>query len=282
MRVVYTAVLVVSCILLTAGTTHAQRLTDVPPVESVSDLPWVTYPSMGVISDQAEVSLQGGLYFLGEEATSRFLVLNGNPARRGQFTLAPESLAWFAIFNFDASGYVRDDEKIDADALLSTLKEQNASGFEERKRLGLTQLTLVDWSVPPHYDATTKRLEWGTLLMASDGTEVANYTVRILGRSGVMRAVLVSDTPALKTNVAAFHASLAGFGFLPAHQYGAYQQGDRIAEYGLAALIVGGAAAVATKSGFLKTFGVFLFAIGAAVVAAIGALFRRVFRRSST
>ena len=58
-----------------------------------------------------------------------------------------------------------------------------------------------------------------------------------------------------------------------------FQAGDRVAEYGLGALVLGGAAVVATKSGFLKAFGklivVGVVGFGAAILAAVRKLFRR-------
>jgi uncharacterized membrane-anchored protein len=39
--------------------------------------------------------------------------------------VAPDN-SWWATFDFDPSGYVKDDEKIDADALLKQLKESDA------------------------------------------------------------------------------------------------------------------------------------------------------------
>lgn len=45
----------------------------------------------------------------------------------------------------------------------------------------------------PPYDPDTKRVEWGTRLRGDDGRIIVNYTVRLLGRRGVMHATLVSD-----------------------------------------------------------------------------------------
>ena len=62
-------------------------------------------------------------------------------------------------------------------------------------------------------------------------------------------------------------------------RYAEFRAGDRVAEYGLAALVLGGAAAVATKSGFLKAFGklivVGVMGVGAAVLAFVRRLRRR-------
>lgn len=64
-----------------------------------------------------------------------------------------------------------DNEKIDADALLMTLKEQDDSGNAKRRRLGLREMYTDGWYVPPHYDPSTKYLEWG-LKIRSPGSDV--------------------------------------------------------------------------------------------------------------
>jgi uncharacterized membrane-anchored protein len=133
--------------------------------------------------------------------------------------------------------------------------------------------------VVPHYDTETHRLEWGTKLRAEDNQLVVNYTIRILGRSGVMNAVLVSDPQTLNADIQQFKSALGGFDFSPGEQYAEFRQGDRVAEYGLAALIVGGAAAAAAKSGVLKGLGKLAGVAIFGGIAAIVALFRGLFGR---
>jgi len=85
-----------------------------------------------------------------------------NLPRTDSYTFAPQDLDWFAIFDFEDTGYIKDDEKIDADAVLQSLKEGNARGNEERKKRGYPSLNLDGWFVAPRYDTDTKRLEWAT------------------------------------------------------------------------------------------------------------------------
>jgi uncharacterized membrane-anchored protein len=46
-----------------------------------------------------------------------------------------------------------------------------------------------------------------------------------------------------------FNTGLSGFDFKQGQRYTEFHQGDKMATYGLPALVVGGAAAVATKAG---------------------------------
>ena len=185
----------------------------------------------------------------------------GNPPRDGHYMIAPANLDWFAVFSFDPVGYVKDDEKIDAAALLESLKKGDGPGNEERKRLGMAPIYTDGWHVPPHYDSGTKRLEWGMRLRDEKGGLHVNYTSRLLGRSGVMSAVLVSSPQTLNEDMKAFNGALAGYQFVAGEQYAEFKSGDKIAEYGLAALVLGGAAAAAAKAGLFKSLGKFLWVI---------------------
>ncbi len=196
-------------------------------------LPWITAPESGQIADKATIKLDEKTLFLGESGTSKFLELMGNPARPGHFTIAPKDETWFAVFNFDADGYVKDDETIDADELLKSLKSGDQPANEERKRLGLKALYTDGWSVPPHYDPTTNRLEWGVRLSTEEGAQIVNYTSRILGRSGVMNATLVSQPETLDADRASFAKALSGFDYKSGERYSEWRAGDKVAAYGL-------------------------------------------------
>lgn len=248
-------------------------------VKEIQSLQWQSYPSIGSIGSTARVKLTNDLLFLDASNTRRFLELNGNPPRDKNYTLAPRSFEWFSIFAFDPIGYVKDDEQLEPNELLRVLREQNTAGIAERRRLQLPILTLDGWAVAPHYDTQTHRLEWGTKLRTEDNQLVVNYTIRILGRSGVMNAVLVSDPQNLSTDIQQFKSALGGFDFSPGEQYAEFRQGDRVAEYGLAALIVGGAAAAAAKSGALKGLGKLAGVAIFGGIAVIGAFFRGLFGR---
>lgn len=245
-------------------------------------LAWQEGPLEGRIGDKALIKVPKGYVFLDERNTSRFLELAGNPPRDGHFLYAPSSLDWFAVFAFDATGYVKDDEKIDADQLLQTLKKSDGPGNEERKRLGMEALYTDGWQVAPHYDAETRRLEWGMRLRTAGGQYVVNYSSRLLGRSGVMRAILVSDPNTLEADTQQFKTALKDFSYVSGERYAEFKPGDKMAAYGLGALIVGGAAAVATKKGFWGALVAFLAAswklVAALVVGALawlGSLFKR-------
>lgn len=248
-------------------------------IQELQKLAWQRGPGEGVIGSRATVQIPNGFSFLDESNTRRFLELMGNPPRDNHYMIAPSNLDWFAVFSFDPVGYVKDDEKIDADALLKALKEGDGPANEGRKRLGMAPIHTDGWHVPPHYDSSTKRLEWGMRLRDDRGGMHVNYTSRLLGRSGVMSAVLVSSPQTLNADMKEFNTVLAGYQFVAGERYAEFKSGDKAAEYGLAALVLGGAASASAKAGWFKSRGEFVWLIIGGALMAAWALSRKFFAR---
>lgn len=247
------------------------------PSRYIEALGWINAPQSGHIDSIAEIKLDGDLRFLSGNDADRFIQLNGNLPSPGISLVEDAATGWFAVFEFNASGYIKDDEKLDADAMLTSLKQSSEEDNKERVKQSLTPMTLVGWSVPPHYEPGTHQLEWGTRYTASDGQEVINYTTRILGRDGYMSSTLVTAPQTFDSDLVAFRAALTGFSFDAGRTYAEYRDGDKLAGYGLSALIVGAGTAAAFKfgAGFFKAAGVAI--VGG--IAAIGAAWKALFRR---
>jgi len=186
--------------------------------------------------------------------------------------VAPKSLAWTAYLEFSDDGYVKDDEKIDAAAILKSLKDGTEASNEERRRRGWPDLHVVGWNIQPAYNNSTKRLEWATLLR-SDRAESSNFFTKILGRRGVTTVVLASRPDDTQAAVGDLDRVLTTYRFNTGETYAEWRPGDKVAEYGLTGLILGGAVAAAVKTGLLKGFWKVLVAGAAAFwkVIAVGA-----------
>jgi uncharacterized membrane-anchored protein len=243
-------------------------------------LDWQRGPSLAPIgADLAQMQVGEDYVFLDAEGTKKLMELTQNPVSGlEQATVAPVSNdeGWFLVFEFDPVGYVPDDEKdsLDADAMLTSIREGTEAANEERIARGWGTMKIVGWHEEPHYDARTHNLSWA-IVGESDGQQNVNRIVKLLGRRGVMTATLVSPTDELVTAVPAVEALLDAYAFKPGNTYAEYVPGtDQLATYGLTALVVGGAGAALVKSGLLAKFwkpiAVFLVAIGAGLKRLIG------------
>lgn len=259
-------------------------------VAAQDKIEWQKGPIRVDIESHAEVTIPQGYIFTGKEGTMRAMKLMGNLLTNKEVgMIAPASLLdpkskdrpWFVVFEYDPIGYVKDDEKnnIDANSLLETFRENNRRANVTRAKEGLQTLEVAGWAVRPHYDQQTHNLEWGLELKEKQGEvdigNTVNYEVRLLGRTGVMSSTLVLSREDLNTILPEFRKLLKSYEFKSGMRYAEFKQGDKIAQYGLTALIGGGAVAVAAKSGLLKH----LWKVLVAAAVGVGALLRRLWGR---
>ena len=246
-------------------------------------LQWQRGPLTVTVAGNSTLVVPAGYVFLDEKNTTKFLELNENIGNDSEVLVAPESLDWTAYLSFDPSGYVKDDETIDAAALLASLKEGTAAANAERKQRGWTEVNVIGWASAPSYNRTTQRLEWATLL-ESQGRRNANFSTKILGRQGHTSVVLVANLESLSAAQATLNTLLENYRFNSGETYAEWKQGDKIAEYGLGALVLGGAAAVAAKKGLWTVLAGFLAAAWKFLLAgllAAGGWLRSLFKKKS-
>lgn len=247
-------------------------------------LPWQRGPAAAAVGPKATLNIPDQTGLLPESSGGRFLELTGNLPESGTTVLVKNN--WWATFSFSESGYVKDDEKLDADGLLSALKKAQDDANAERRKRGMDELFTDGWAVPPHYDPSTRYLEWGLKLHSAKNPEpVINYTMRLLGRRGYESVVLVTTADALEHDVQELRSILKEFSFNDGERYSEFKAGDHVAEFGLGALVLGGAAAAAVKAGWFKGLLAALVAgwklVAAVVVAALAGLKRLLTGRKS-
>ncbi len=264
---------------LLAGTISAQEGGENTFLDSVD---WVNGPGSGDLGGIARIAVPEGYIFAGPADTERLMAAMENlvsNTEKGFLSPADlfdeEGATWFLVFEFDDLGYVEkaDEEEIDADELLESLKESNQEEIKERKRRGLPSFTLRGWAIPPRYASESKNLEWAVELVSEDGEVFVNHNIRVLGRRGVMVVTLVCSPEQLQEVLVPTRGLLEEFSFNSGQKYSEYTAGDKIWKYGLTGLIAGGGLALAAKAGILKWLWKILIPIGVA----IAAFFRRIF-----
>jgi uncharacterized membrane-anchored protein len=171
-----------------------------------------------------------------------------------------DAAAWGVVITYDEDGHVNDEDanSINYDDLLKDNKEAMVEDNVERKKQGYDGLTLVGWAEKPSYDKTSHKLYWAKELAVENLTEhTLNYNIRVLGRKGVLVLNAISGMNQIDTIKTEMQKVIAFTDFNPGNTYADFDSGtDKTAEYGIAALVAGGAAA---KLGlFGKLFAVIL------------------------
>jgi uncharacterized membrane-anchored protein len=241
---------------------------------------------------QGEIDLRGGLAkltvpkefnYLGPDDAETVLVkLWGNPpsSEKPLGLLIPAGMtplssnAWVVTIDYSEEGYVKDDDaaKINYDDLLKQMQKGIASQNEERQKQGYPAITLVGWAAPPHYDAATHKLYWAKdLQFEGEGGDTLNYSIRMLGRHGVLELNAVASVQQFQEIDQQTPQILGMVDFKEGSRYADFDpKTDKVAKYGIAALVAGGALALAAKAGLLK--GLWLFIIAAKKFIIIGVI----------
>lgn len=233
-------------------------------------------PANVPIAGQAVLQLPTGYHFVPAEPARNLLEAMGNPGNenvRGMiFPAGDEAARWFIVVTYNPAGYIKDDDARDwkADDLLAEIRKGTEAANGERRGRGLPELEVAGWVEPPRYDPDTHRLVWSlsSRLKGADAGEAAgiNYNTLMLGREGYISLNLVTDLGSIGKLKPVAHNMLASLEFDAGKRYADFQaETDKVAEYGLAALVAGVAA---KKLGLLALAGVFFAKFAKLIVAA--------------
>jgi uncharacterized membrane-anchored protein len=252
-----------------------------------------------------EIDLRGGLAklsvpkefnYLGPDDAETVLVkLWGNPPSdvKPLGLLIPAGMTplstncWVVTIDYSEDGYVKDDDasKINYDDLLAKMKKGVAEENKLRKEKGYPTVDLIGWAAPPHYDVATHKLYWAKQLkFGDDPNDTLNYSIRMLGRRGVLELNAIASVDQLGEIDAQTPQILGMVDFKEGSRYADFDpKVDKVAKYGIATLVAGGALAAAAKLGLLKGLWIFILAakkfliIG---VVAVVAFFKKLLKRS--
>ena len=264
-----------------------------PEAESESEFhgPPLDYQTGNVVlpNKVATLHLGGNYRYLSPADAEKVLVAWGNPP--GQITegaIVPNDVdpfaetGWAVFLSYDDEGHIDDSEAadIDYDDLLKDMQKGTEAANADLKQAGFREIHLIGWAEPPHYDPSAKKLYWAKHLRASDGQNSLNYYVRVLGREGVLSMNAVAGMDQLERVRQDMRPLIEIAEFNEGYRYAEFNpKTDRMAGYGLGALIAGTAAA---KLGLFAKIGAFLLAFKKvlfAAVIAIGAGIAKLFGR---
>jgi len=223
-------------------------------------------PSEVKLADQATLKLPEGFVYVPPAEGKRIMTAMGNRVGAGLLGLVfpgddPDA-NWFVVMSYVDSGYIRDDDAKDwdADELLANLKAGTEEANRDRKARGIAEMEVLGWVEAPRYDAAAHRLVWSAATKdkseAGASPRGVNYNTYALGRQGYVSLNLVTDYASIAKEKPIAQRLLGALEFSAGRRYADFDSStDRVAEYGLAALI-GGIAA--KKLGLFATLGVLI------------------------
>jgi len=199
------------------------------------------------------------------------------------------SNAWAVTIDYSEEGYVKDDDaaKINYDDLLKKMQTGVAGENQERTKQGYPAITLIGWAAPPRYDAATHKLYWAKHLKVDGSDEdTLNYSIRILGRHGVLELNAIAGISQFDAIDKQTPQILGMVDFKGGSRYADFDpKTDKVAKYGIAALVAGGVLAGAAKLGLLKGLWIAILALKKFIIVAViaaGAFFKKLFKRGGS
>lgn len=242
-------------------------------------------PSDVVLIDQAKLKIPEKDFFVPKAEATRVLRALGNVVSDqtlvGLVVGTRQNDQWIVVIRYIKEGYIKDDDakNWNADELLNNIKAGVEESNKDRVARGFPELQVIGWVEPPAYDAAAHRLVWSMLAKDKNEPDNApkgiNYNTYALGRDGYFSLNLLSSSDRIAGDKPVAHQLLANLSYNDGKRYEDFSAStDRIAEYGLMALVGGVAAkklglfalAAAFVLKFAKVFLLAAAALGAGVV----------------
>jgi uncharacterized membrane-anchored protein len=244
-------------------------------------------PSTVALKDEAQLALPEGYGYVPPKEAAEFMRLMGNPSDSrflGLVVPLGGDGHWMIWVQYESSGFVKDDDAKhwDAEELLKSLKEGTEAGNAQRAELGLPELVVTRWIEPPAYAAPTHRLVWSAEAKLKNGTDAdptVNYNTYVLGRDGYVSMNLLTQASTVDSDKLAARRLLGQVTYNSGKDYGDFKPStDKVAAYGLGALVAGVAA---KKLGLLALFAATVVKFAKVImlaVAGVGAVIAKWFK----
>lgn len=223
-------------------------------------------PADITLRDQAVLKLPAGYVWVPEPAAGQLMKALGNhPGERELGLVFPDGDegGWMVVADYEPSGYIEDDDAKhwDVDKMLTQIREGTEAANADRRERGFPELEVMGWVQQPTYEANAHQLIWSMSVRhkgaPADAEASINYNTYALGREGYISFNLITGLNAIGQEKRHAQVLLDALHFDEGKRYADFDSStDKVAEYGLAAL-VGGLAA--------KKLG--LFAVAAAFLA---------------
>jgi uncharacterized membrane-anchored protein len=240
-------------------------------------------PATLTLRDQAKLALPEHFGFIPQKEAGELMRVMGN--RTGDtfigliVPLGEDANGWLVSAQYEPSGYIKDDDAQhwDAAKLLETLKEGTEAANADREALGIPPITVTRWIEVPTYASQSHQLAWSAEARLKNGNDpdpTVNYNTYVLGREGYISLNLITSAANIEQEKPIARQLLAAVAFNDGKRYGDFKPStDKVAAYGLGALVAGVAAKklgllallAATVVKFAKVIALAVAGLGAAI-----------------
>jgi uncharacterized membrane-anchored protein len=283
--------------LLTAANASAEQgpypKTEEEKKAAFDALKWQGQGEYKLPGSHAAIRLPAGqMVLLGADAQRYSWLISGTEFPATEAVLSFESGDSDVYYEWRDEGYVKDSdwEDVDGDELLKQYRDSTEAANEERTANGFKPMHVTGWLETPHYDQNTRTVTYALELHDEDSSW-ANAVALRLGRAGYTEFTWVGSIEQFKNASGRpdlLNQALASHAFEEGHRYADFQEGDKVAAYGVAGLV---ATALGVKFGKGLIAAIIAFVVAGKKIiipavlvagAAIAKFGRRLFRRAES
>lgn len=145
------------------------------------------------------------------------------------------------IDKFIGDGYIKGDDwsQVDPNEFLKELKSASIENNKERLKNGYNIVQDIRWHIKPEFNKDLGYVYYSLIVTYDDGSETFNSTAMVLGREGYTDLTFV-----FKENIAHLMPNeidkvVQNFDYNSGVQYSDFKAGDKVAAYGVGALVAG-------------------------------------------
>jgi uncharacterized membrane-anchored protein len=215
----------------------------------------------------------------GREAERVDEIVNGTTSDTEGVVVLKDDMLYLS---YDDAGYVTVDDWKDVDSakLLADMRDRTEESNSERAKNGSSAIHVDDWVQRPTLDRARESVRWVVRLHDDRQKQFVNAVALQLGRRGFERFTLVSRGNDPAGDRALLGAFVNDYRFNTGSRFQDYVKGDKLAGYGIAALVGTAAGATLIKTGALAALLLVFKKFFIIIIAAAAGLFswlRRLF-----
>ena len=145
------------------------------------------------------------------------------------------------VEKFIGDGYIKGDDwsQVDPDDFLEELKSASVENNKERLKNGYNTVQDISWHIKPEFNKDLGYVYYSLIVTFDDGSETFNSTAMVLGREGYTDLTFVFNESIAHLMPNEIDKVVQNFDYNSGVQYSDFKAGDKVAAYGVGALVAG-------------------------------------------
>jgi uncharacterized membrane-anchored protein len=247
--------LAAATLMLGAVCADAQQISDSPPganerrAAEIGKLNWLHEGKLQLALSNSTLSLPVGYHaVLGTDANRLVELVNAQSEKIADAYLIDPTSGSEMVIEYVDSGYITLDDlsEMNPTKMLQDIKDATEDGNSARRAAGINEMHVTGWLQQPTFDRSTNTAYWA-LGATSGGGGLVNAIALRLGRNGYEKFIWITSPDQFSYVGGMLDVVLRTHSFDAGYRYSDHIGTDKVAGYGIAALVGAAAGAKAVK-----------------------------------